>query len=88
MTTTITAKGQITIPKKIRERFNLRVGDELEFDESAPTLTARRVVNHKQWLDAIGEWQDASSEALADHPWAKKSSDEIIDDLRGGAVEA
>ncbi len=88
MTATITSKGQITIPKKIRERFNLKVGDELEFDESASTLTARRVVNRKQWLDAIGEWQDEAGEALAGHPWNKKSSDELIDDMRGGDAEA
>lgn len=88
MTTTITSKGQITIPKKIRERFNLKVGDELEFDETAPTLTARRVINRKQWNDTICEWQDASSSALENHPWQKKSSDELIDDIRGGVAES
>jgi AbrB family looped-hinge helix DNA binding protein len=88
MTTTITSKGQITIPKKIRERFNLKVGDELEFDETAPTLTARRVINRKQWDDTICEWQDASSSALENHPWQKKSSDELIDDIRGGVAES
>jgi len=88
MTTIITSKGQITIPKKIRERFNLKVGDELEFDETAPTLTARRVINRKQWNDTICEWQDASSSALENHPWQKKSSDELIDDIRGGVAES
>ncbi|MDE0597243.1 MAG: AbrB/MazE/SpoVT family DNA-binding domain-containing protein [Roseibacillus sp.] len=88
MTTTITSKGQITIPKKIRERFNIKVGDELEFDETAPTLTARRVINRKQWDDTICEWQDASSSALENHPWQKKNSDELIDDIRGGVAES
>ena len=31
--TRITAKGQVTIPKEVRERLGLRPGDELEFME-------------------------------------------------------
>ena len=31
MTTTITSKGQITIPKNVREKLNLETGDKLEF---------------------------------------------------------
>ena len=31
MISTITAKGQITIPKKIRERLQLKTGDKVEF---------------------------------------------------------
>lgn len=30
-TSTLTSKGQVTIPKKIRERLGLRVGTRLEF---------------------------------------------------------
>lgn len=29
---TITTKGQITIPKKIRDRFNLQAGDSIDFE--------------------------------------------------------
>jgi AbrB family looped-hinge helix DNA binding protein len=31
--TKITTKGQITVPKQVRERLGLRTGDELEFIE-------------------------------------------------------
>lgn len=30
-TSTLTSKGQVTIPKKIRERLGLEVGDRLQF---------------------------------------------------------
>jgi AbrB family looped-hinge helix DNA binding protein len=31
MTTTITSKGQITLPKKIRKQYGLNKGDRVEF---------------------------------------------------------
>ena len=31
MTATITSKGQLTIPKAIREQLNLQSGDKVEF---------------------------------------------------------
>ncbi|MDB6116323.1 MAG: hypothetical protein JWO08_104 [Verrucomicrobiaceae bacterium] len=87
MTVTITAKGQITIPLQLRQKFHLNVGDQLEFDEAAQVLTARRVVNQKEWQKTIGEWQKTAAKALKNHPWEKQSAATIVDDLRGGAAE-
>lgn len=88
MTVTITAKGQITIPLRLRQRFHLNVGDQLEFDETAPVLTARRVVDAAEWKKTFGEWAGAASKSLKGHPWEKQKSAQIIDDLRGGKAEA
>jgi antitoxin PrlF len=30
-TSTMTSKGQITLPKEVRERFDLKAGDQVEF---------------------------------------------------------
>ena len=86
MTATVTSKGQITIPLAIRQRLNLKPGDELEFDEHAPVLTAHRVVNQREWEATLRDWQKSAAKALKGHPWERKSSAELLDDLRGGGA--
>ena len=88
VTVTITSKGQITIPISLRQKFHLNVGDQLEFDEDAPVLTARRVVNRDEWGRTLADWQESATRSLQGHPWADQTSASIIDDLRGGPVEA
>ena len=44
----LTSKGQITIPKAIRERLHLKTGDVLEFDENATILQARRIIEPEE----------------------------------------
>lgn len=87
MTATLTSKGQITIPLAIRQRLNLKTGDELEFDETSPILSARRMVNRGEWERALGDWQKSATKSLQGHPWEHQSAADIIDDLRGGPVE-
>lgn len=39
---TVTSKGQVTIPKEIRDRLGIEAGQELEFTvEDADTITVR-----------------------------------------------
>jgi AbrB family looped-hinge helix DNA binding protein len=40
MKATLTSKGQITIPVKIRKKLGLEPGQVLDFDEDAPYLKA------------------------------------------------
>ena len=44
MKTTLTSKGQLTLPKRIRDALGLRPGDELlvELEEGRVVLTPRR----------------------------------------------
>lgn len=88
MTSTITSKGQITIPLALRLRLNLKPGDRLEFDETAPVLTARRVVDRGEWEDTLNAWRKSVVETLRGHPWAHQSAAAIVDELRGGPASS
>lgn len=54
MTATITSKGQITIPVKLREKLHLQPGHVLQFDETAPFLKARRLVDEEKARVVLG----------------------------------
>jgi len=87
MIATLTTKGQITIPLAVRTRLNLKAGDQIEFDESSPILTARRVIDREQWKKAFTEWGDSVTKSLEGHPWQKMSASDLLDDMRGGVEE-
>jgi AbrB family looped-hinge helix DNA binding protein len=74
MNATLTSKGQITIPLKIRERLALKPGDVLDFDETAPFLKAVRRIPPEAWEEVGKGWKD---------PWPGMTMDEVMDELRG-----
>ena len=74
MKATLTSKGQITIPVDVRNRLNLKTGDILEFDETAPFLKATKTIPPEAWEEFGKGWKD---------PWPEMDMDEVMDDLRG-----
>lgn len=50
-TATVSSKGQIAIPKAVRERLNLKAGTELQIDVKGETLVLKRVVSK------YGDWR-------------------------------
>ena len=54
MTSTISSKGQITLPARLRKRFGLRPGMKLEFDESADCLVARPAFDPVEMRTVLG----------------------------------
>lgn len=42
MRVTVSEKGQVTIPKRLRERLGIRAGEMLDFEEREGELVARK----------------------------------------------
>jgi AbrB family looped-hinge helix DNA binding protein len=47
MTHKVGAKGQVVIPKEIRDRIGIRPGDEVTFDADGGEVRVRRVEDHR-----------------------------------------
>jgi AbrB family looped-hinge helix DNA binding protein len=73
MKSILTSKGQITLPKPIRDRLGLKEGDALEFDEHLPYLKAVPCFDAKRMRSVVGRGR-------AD---AGRSSETIIESMRG-----
>ncbi len=74
MKATLTSKGQITIPLRVRTKLRLKPGDVLDFDEASPFLKAKKVISVEAWDDLAAAWQD---------PFPKLTAAETLDELRG-----
>jgi AbrB family looped-hinge helix DNA binding protein len=73
METTITSKGQITIPAKLRRKLGLKPGMKLEFDESVFFVKATKPVDLKRMRSAIGVLRGRMPER----------SQALVDEMRG-----
>ena len=52
MKAVVSEKGQVTIPKRLRDRLGIRPGQLLEFDEEGGNLVARKATVHNP-VDAV-----------------------------------
>lgn len=73
MKSVVSEKGQVTIPKRLRDRLGIGPGVVLEFREDAGTLVASKV---------SGEDAVASVYGILD---VGRPVDEVVDELRGVA---
>lgn len=69
----VTAKGQVTIPKEVRERLGLNPGDEVEFVEDKGTFHLRRRVASSPFEKYRGYLKDL----------AGQDPDELVEQMRG-----
>lgn len=79
MKSTISSKGQITVPRDVRTRYALVPGTEVEFElrEDGALLRKKRAERHPIW-DAMG---------IGRHDWPShfpRDVDAYIDWVRGG----
>ena len=70
---TLTSKGQITIPAKIRRNLGLRSGQVLDFDEDSPFLKAVVIFDEEAMRAVLG-----CAEGKLD-----KTTKEWLDETRG-----
>lgn len=71
--TRITTKGQVTIPKAVRERLGLRPGDELEFLEEDGVFRVRKHLPPAPLKKYMGYLKDL----------AGRDPDELVQEMRG-----
>jgi AbrB family looped-hinge helix DNA binding protein len=75
--TTLTSKGQITIPIDVRKRLGLRQGDQIEFDTSHGETVIRPV---RKETNPFAKWRGAATSAF---PGGMKEINHWIRDMRG-----
>ncbi len=73
MTSRVSEKGQVTIPKALRSRFGIRPGEEVVFKEMAGHIVLEKVASAARFEAYYGILP------------SKQSTDEYIDELRGPA---
>jgi antitoxin PrlF len=69
----VTRKGQITIPKPIRDRLGLQPGDDLDFVTEGGMIAIRKRVGSKPFARFRGY--------LRGH--AGENADQLVEELRG-----
>lgn len=67
----VTSKGQVTIPKKLREEMGINPGDYLEVKEAKEGYVIKKQVDEEKIKDYVGILN------------RKDISDEIVKELRG-----
>ncbi len=80
MKATITAKGQITIPKQIRLRLGLKKGQVLEFDETSPYLLAVPAFDEQEMRSTLGCTEGRLPGTVAE--WLDETRGPVPDDDR------
>lgn len=75
MKTTVSEKGQITIPKALRDRMGIRPGQVLEFREEHGRLVLSKRVSEDAFASVIGILE------------LDRTTDELLDELRGPAEQ-
>ncbi len=74
MNAKVSEKGQVTIPKALRDQLGIRAGDELDFAVEGDRVVAAKVVGQDPFERRYGTLR------------LPASTDELIDMMRGPAV--
>ncbi len=72
LTVKITSKGQVTIPKEIRDKLGIRPGEDLAFEEKNGTFYIKKSLKKSPFDKWVGRLKK----------YRGQKTDEIIEDLR------
>lgn len=70
----VTSKGQVTIPKELRDRFGIEPGAEVDFAAAEDGIRLRKVVDRRKQTKVLG---------CLKAELAGQSVTSLLDDLRG-----
>jgi AbrB family looped-hinge helix DNA binding protein len=71
MQSIISEKGQVTVPKPLRDRLGIKAGDRLDFTEANNQIVVKKVTDRDPVATVYGILDTG------------RSTDEIIEELRG-----
>lgn len=69
----VTSKGQVTIPKKVREKLGVHPGENLGFEEKGDLMLIRKAVTKSPFDKWVGKLKHLKGQR----------SDELIKEIRG-----
>ncbi|GBE41177.1 MAG TPA: AbrB/MazE/SpoVT family DNA-binding domain-containing protein [Nitrospirae bacterium] len=72
-TSRLTSKGQITIPKEVREKLGISPGEDLLFEERNEVFYIKKSPRKSPFNKWVGYLKDGKT----------KKSDSVIEELRG-----
>jgi AbrB family looped-hinge helix DNA binding protein len=69
----VTSKGQVTIPKEVRDKLGVRPGENVGFEEKDELLVIRKVVTHSPFDKWMGKLKHLKG----------RRSDDLVKEARG-----
>ena len=72
-TSTVTSKGQVTLPKAVRDRLGIHAGDKIELTEDGGGFRVTKVCPENPFVRWLGYLKDLEGQ----------DPDELIEDWRG-----
>jgi AbrB family looped-hinge helix DNA binding protein len=70
----VTSKGQVTVPKELRDKFGIKPGVQVDFVAASDGIRLRKVLDHNKRLAVLG---------CLKRELNGRSVDELMDELRG-----
>ena len=68
MTYKVGAKGQVVLPKELRERHGIHPGDEVQFEERGDAIVVRKADSRADVVRRLrGFLRDSPTDVLAEH---------------------